>query len=145
MRSRHFNDLGEMARLRNRCFLCASYLHWNCHVHASATRGGICQRTGLWKPIYFKAKVTEACWRAAITQLLSAHYSELDLSAADCLFIRHEKNWFAFLRSQYRWRWKLHFGKKTDQQYKTVNYLGRYLKQAPISGSRCTTTAKALS
>ena len=50
-------------------------LNWNCHVHVSATRGGICQRTGLWKPIYFKAKVTEACWRAAITQLLSAHYS----------------------------------------------------------------------
>ncbi|HHC6517481.1 TPA: IS91 family transposase [Vibrio parahaemolyticus] len=111
-------------------------LNWNCHVHASATRGGICQRTGLWKPIYFKAKVTEACWRAAVTQLLRAHYSELDLSLDDCPFIRHEEDWFAFLRSQYRRRWKLHFGKKTDQQHKTVNYLGRYLKRPPISGSR---------
>ncbi|MGI9920574.1 transposase [Vibrio owensii] len=30
----------------------------------------------------------------------------------------------------------MHFGKKTDQPHKTVNYLGRYLKQSPISGSR---------
>ncbi|WP_189338769.1 transposase, partial [Vibrio sp. L85] len=28
------------------------------------------------------------------------------------------------------------FGKKTDQQHKTINYLGRYLKRPPISGSR---------
>ncbi|MFV8458684.1 transposase [Vibrio owensii] len=55
-------------------------LNWNCHVHASTTRGGICQRTGLWKPIYFRAKVIETCWGAAITQLLSTHYSELDLT-----------------------------------------------------------------
>uniref|UniRef100_UPI00387E0CAC transposase n=1 Tax=Vibrio campbellii TaxID=680 RepID=UPI00387E0CAC len=41
MRGRHFNDLGETARLRNRRF-CALHtygrkLNWNCHVHASAT------------------------------------------------------------------------------------------------------------
>ncbi|ENH7396013.1 TPA: transposase [Vibrio vulnificus] len=113
-----------------------SKLNWNCHVHVSATRGGICQRTGLWKPIYFKAKVTEACWRAAVTQLLSSHYSTLDLSADDCPYVRHEVDWHAFLRSQYCRRWKVHFGKKTDQQHKTINYLGCYLKRPPISGSR---------
>ncbi len=111
-------------------------LNWNCHIHVSVTRGGICQRTGLWKPIYFKAKETEICWRAAITQLLRENYSELDLSAKDCPFVRHEKDWSAFLTSQYCRRWKLHFAKKTDQLHKTVNYLGRYLKRPPISGSR---------
>ncbi|MFV8458846.1 transposase [Vibrio owensii] len=67
-------------------------LNWNYHVHTSATRGGICQRTELWTPIYFKVKVAKACWRVAITQLLRAHYSELNLSADDCPFIRHEED-----------------------------------------------------
>ncbi|XEV12241.1 transposase (plasmid) [Vibrio alginolyticus] len=111
-------------------------LNWNCHIHVSVTRGGICQRTGLWKPIYFKAKETEICCRAAIAQLLRENYSELDLSAKDCPFVRHEKDWSAFLTSQYCRRWKLHFAKKTNQLHKTVNYLGRYLKRPPISGSR---------
>ncbi len=67
---------------------------------------------------------------------LKAHYLELDLSHDDCPFIRHEKDWFAFLRNPYHRRWKLHFGKKTNQPHKTINYLGRYLKRPPISGSR---------
>ncbi len=67
---------------------------------------------------------------------LKKNYSELDLSAKDCPFVRHEKDWSAFLTSQYCRRWKLHFAKKTNQLHKTVNYLGRYLKRPPISGSR---------
>ena len=58
------------------------------------------------------------------------------MSAKDCPFVRHEKDWSAFLTSQYCRRWKLHFAKKTNQLHKTVNYLGRYLKRPPISGSR---------
>ncbi|MEZ8088334.1 transposase [Vibrio sp. 1S139] len=59
-------------------------LNWNVHIHLSVTRGGLCKRTGLWKPIFFKAKTTEKCWRAAITQLLGSYYSELDLSGEGC-------------------------------------------------------------
>ncbi len=51
-------------------------LNWNCHIHVSVTRGGICQRTGLWKPIYFKAKETEICWRSTIIQQSTGVISE---------------------------------------------------------------------
>ncbi|TOG90191.1 hypothetical protein CGI92_21980 [Vibrio parahaemolyticus] len=140
MRSRHFNDLGETARLRNRRFLYASYLRPKAQLELPCScfsnTGRNLPTNGTVEADLFQSQVTEACWRTAITQLLSTYYSELDLSVADCPFIRHEKDWFAFLRSQYRRRWKLHFGKKTDQQHKTVNYLGRYLKRPPISGSR---------
>ncbi|KAA8596170.1 Mobile element protein [Vibrio cyclitrophicus] len=68
----------------------ARKLNWNVHIHLSVTRGGLCKRTGLWKPIFFKAKTTEKCWRAAITQLLGSNYSELDLSGEGCPYIRNE-------------------------------------------------------
>lgn len=83
-------------------------LNWNVHIHLSVTRGGLCKKTGLWKPIFFKAKTTEKCWRSAITQLLSSNYSELDLSGEGCPFIRNEQDWSRFLTSQYCRRWKLY-------------------------------------
>lgn len=111
-------------------------LNWNTHLHLSVTRGGICQRTGLWKPIFFKSKSTESCWRTAVTTLLREQYLNLDLPSGDCPYIRDSEDWRAFLCSQQRRKWKLHFAKKTKQLDKTVNYLGRYLKRPPISGSR---------
>lgn len=111
-------------------------LNWNVHLHLSVTRGGLCEKTGEWKPIYFKVKPTEACWRAAIIQLLGVHYPELDLSFDNAPFLRHEQDWKRFLSSQYRRKWKLHFAKKTDSVKPTVRYLGRYLKRPPISASR---------
>lgn len=111
-------------------------LNWNVHIHLSVTRGGLCQRTGTWKPIYFKAKTTEPCWRAAICQLLEKHYPQLKLSGEGCPYIRNKKDWSRFLVSQYCRRWKLHFAKKTNNVKPTMNYLGRYLKRPPISASR---------
>ena len=111
-------------------------LNWNVHIHLSVTRGGLCERTGKWKPIYFKSKTTEACWRAAVCQLLEKHYPKLTLSGEGCPFVRHSEDWSRFLVSQYCRRWKLHFGKKTDNVKPTMNYLGRYLKRPPISASR---------
>nr|WP_050907313.1 IS91 family transposase [Vibrio harveyi] len=93
-------------------------------------------QTSLWKPIFFKAKTTEKCWRATITQLLDSHYSELDLSGEGFPFIRNEQDWSRFLTSQYCRRWKLHFAKKTANVTPTMTYLGRYLKRPPISASR---------
>ena len=88
------------------------------------------------EPMFFKAKTTEKCWRAAITQLLSSHYAELDLSGEDCPFIRNKQDWSRFLISQYCRRWKLHFAKKTANVTPTMTYLGRYLKRPTISASR---------
>ncbi|CAK1779566.1 transposase [Vibrio crassostreae] len=87
-------------------------LNWNVRLHLSVTRGGLCKKTSLWEPINFKAKTTEKCWRAAITQLLESNYSELDLTGEGCPYIRHEQDWSRFLISQYCRRWKLHLAKK---------------------------------
>jgi hypothetical protein len=111
-------------------------INWNAHIHLSVTRGGICLKTGEWKPIYFKTKETEACWRYAIITLLREQYGDLDLSAERYSHIREERDWSHFLDSQYQRRWKLHFAQKTDNIMQTVAYLGRYLKRPPISGSR---------
>ncbi|MBE8130636.1 IS91 family transposase (plasmid) [Photobacterium damselae subsp. piscicida] len=111
-------------------------LNWNTHIHLSVTRGGISPKTGTWKPIFFKAKETEACWRYAIITLLREQYSEIDLSAEPYAHIREERDWHHFLDSQYQWYWKVHFAKKTDNILQTVSYLGRYLKRPPVSASR---------
>lgn len=111
-------------------------LNWNVHIHLSVTRGGLCKRTGVWKPIYFKAKATEKCWRAAISQLLESHYPQLELSGDGCPYVRNQQDWSRFLVSQYCRRWKVHFAKKTDNVKPTMNYLGRYLKRPPIAASR---------
>lgn len=111
-------------------------LNWNTHLHLSVTRGGLCTRTGVWKPIYFKLKNTEACWRAAVITLMRKHYDHLDLTFDGAPFVRHAVDWSRFLDSQYRRRWKLHFAKKTQHIRQTVNYLGRYLKRPPVSASR---------
>jgi len=66
-------------------------LNWNTHIHQSVTRGGICLKTGAWKPIYFKTKETEACWRYAIVTLLREQYDDLDLSVARYSHIREER------------------------------------------------------
>ena len=111
-------------------------LNWNAHIHLSVTRGGLCLKTGAWKPLYFKAKETEACWRYAVITLLREQYENIDLPTEDYAHIREERDWNNFLDSQYQRYWKVHFAKKTDNIMQTVSYLGRYLKRPPISASR---------
>jgi len=111
-------------------------LNWNTHIHLSVTRGGICLTTGEWKPIYFKSKETEACWRYEIIKLLRKQYANLDLSAERYSHIKEERDWSHFLDSQYQRHWKLHFAQKTDNIMQTAAYIGRYLKRPPIAGSR---------
>jgi hypothetical protein len=111
-------------------------LNWNAHIHLSVTRGGICLKTGAWKPIYFKVEETMACWRYAVITLLREQYNDLDLSAERYNHLREERDWVHFLDSQYQRYWKVHFAKNTDNMMHTVSYLGRYLKRPPISAAR---------
>ncbi len=87
-------------------------LNWNTHIHLSVTRGGICPKTWTWKPIFFKAKETESCWRDAIITLLREQYGEIDLSAEPYAHIREKRDWHHFLDSQYQRYWKVHFAKR---------------------------------
>ena len=105
------------------------------HIHLSVTRGGVCLKHGVWRPIYFKKKVVEAYWRQAVIKLLREIYAELDLSAAGYAHIRDYREWCQFLEVQFQRRWKIHFAKKTKHARQNINYIGRYLKRPPMAAS----------
>ncbi|HGL6564190.1 transposase zinc-binding domain-containing protein [Klebsiella pneumoniae] len=67
------------------------------HIHLSVTRGGLCLKHGVWRPIYFKKKVVEAYWRQAVIKLLRESYTELDLSDANYAHIRDYRELCQFL------------------------------------------------
>ncbi|SOQ16765.1 IS801, transposase [Pseudomonas syringae pv. persicae] len=47
-----------------------------------------------------------------------------------------ESDWRRLILTAGGQHWHIHLSKKTENGRKTVNYLGRYLKKPPISGSR---------
>ncbi|MGK6038296.1 IS91 family transposase, partial [Klebsiella pneumoniae] len=50
--------------------------------------------------------------------------------------IRDKKQWQRYLQAQYGRRWKVHFAKKTRGAWRSVKYLGRYLKRPPVSAAK---------
>ncbi|AVX40587.1 IS91 family transposase [Yersinia massiliensis] len=106
------------------------------HIHLSVTRGGLCLKYGVWRPVYFKKKIVERYWRQAVITLLRESYASLNLSAAGYPLIRDYREWCQFLEVQFQRRWKIHFAKKTKHARQNVNYLGRYLKRPPIAASK---------
>ncbi len=50
--------------------------------------------------------------------------------------IHCESDWHRLILTAGGQHWHIHLSKKTENGRKTVNYLGRYLKKPPISGSR---------
>ncbi|WP_339053442.1 IS91 family transposase [Arsenophonus endosymbiont of Crataerina pallida] len=106
------------------------------HIHLSVTRGGLCRKHDVWRPVFFKKKVVERYWRRAVIALLRENYGGLNLPAAGYVHIRDYREWCQFLESQYQRRWKIHFAKKTKHARQNVNYLGRYLKRPPVAASK---------
>jgi hypothetical protein len=41
-----------------------------------------------------------------------------------------------YLQAQYQRHWKVHFAKKTSGAWRSVKYLGRYLKRPPVAASQ---------
>ncbi len=84
-----------------------------------------------------------ACWLYAQVNKCS-----LLSSPAPCFFqsetttiltwgdIRNEDRWHRYLHAQYRRAWKVHFAKKTRGAWRSVKYLGRYLKRPPVAASQ---------
>jgi len=50
--------------------------------------------------------------------------------------IRNEKQWNRYLQAQYQRHWKVHFAKKPRGAWRSVKYLGRYLKRPPVAASQ---------
>jgi hypothetical protein len=106
------------------------------HIHLSVTRGGLCLKHGVWRPVYFKKKIVERYWRQAVIALWRESYASLHLPAAGYQLIRHYREWGQFMEAQFQRRWQIHFAKKTQYARQNVNYLGRYLQRPPIAASK---------
>ncbi|HFH0422630.1 TPA: IS91 family transposase [Salmonella enterica subsp. enterica serovar Bovismorbificans] len=107
------------------------------HIHVSVTRGGLSVKHGVWKTIFFKKQAVEEIWRTAVTELLRENYEQVNPAGLPCYgHLRDEKQWRRYLQAQYGRRWKVHFAKKTRRAWRSVKYLGRYLKRPPVSASK---------
>ncbi|REI39449.1 IS91 family transposase, partial [Klebsiella variicola] len=107
------------------------------HIHLSVTRGGLEIKHGVWRDIFFKKQPVEESWRGAVTRLLRHSYDLINPGGQPGLgHIRDKKQWGRYLEAQYRRRWKVHFAKKTRGAWKSVKYLGRYLKRPPVSAAK---------
>lgn len=110
-------------------------LNWHPHIPVSMTGGGI-DNTGRWQS--FKPNVSDirVAWTESVKQFLqmAVHPDELPV---DLMEASNECGWFQFIEMLNNGRpWVVHSDKKTGYHKQTVNYLGRYLKRPPISGSR---------
>lgn len=72
-------------------------------------------------------------WRAVIRLLCHSHDLINPGSLPGLGHIRDEKQWQRYFQAQYGRRWKVHFAKKTRGAWRSVKYLGRYLKRPPVS------------
>lgn len=107
------------------------------HIHVSVTRGGPDVKHNAWRSIFFKKKAVEEIWRSAVIRLLRAsHDSIMPGTLPGMGHIRDKRQWQRYLQVQYRRYWKVHFAKKTRDAWRSVKYLGRYLKRPPVAASQ---------
>ncbi len=107
------------------------------HIHVSVTRGGLDVKHSTWRNLFFKKKDVESIWRNAVVYLLRDNYARINPGALPGLgHIRNEDRWYRYLHAQYRRCWKVHFAKKTRGAWRSVKYLGRYLKRPPVAASQ---------
>ncbi|XYK50601.1 IS91 family transposase [Serratia bockelmannii] len=107
------------------------------HIHVSVTHGGLDIKHGTWRQLFFKKKEVEQIWRNAVVYLLRDNYAQINPGALPGLgHIRNEGRWHRYLHAQYRRAWKVHFAKKTRGAWRSVKYLGRYLKRPPVATSQ---------
>nr|WP_237446174.1 transposase [Serratia marcescens] len=107
------------------------------HIHVSVTRGGLDIKHGTWRQLFFKKKEVEQIWRNAVVYLLRDNYAQINPRGLPGLgHIRNEDRWHRYLHAQYRRAWKVHFAKKTRGAWRSVKYLGRYLKRPPVAASQ---------
>nr|WP_228011708.1 IS91 family transposase [Serratia marcescens] len=107
------------------------------HIHVSVTRGGLDIKHGTWRQLFFKKKEVEQIWRNAVVYLLRDNYAQINPGGLPGLgHIRNEDRWHRYLHAQYRRAWKVHFAKKTRGAWRSVKYLGRYLKRPPVAASQ---------
>lgn len=107
------------------------------HIHLSITRGGLNIQHDGWRDIFFKKKKVEEIWRTAVIRLLRDSYERISPGSLPRLgHLRDETQWRRYLKAQYGRHWKVHFARKIHGAWRSVKYLGRYLKRPPVAASQ---------
>lgn len=84
-----------------------------------------------------KSKACSSCGLKATEQWIAEQQHILpDCDWPGLGHIRSEGRWHRYLHAQYRRCWKVHFAKKTRGAWRSVKYLGRYLKRPPVAASQ---------
>ena len=109
-------------------------LNWHPHVHVSVTCGGINEQ-GVWKDMSFRKSALRQRWMWNVRQYLIAQWGQITMPP-ELAQINSESAWRHLVLNAGGVHWHVYVSKKTQNGRKTVNYLGRYLKKPPISGSR---------
>ncbi|MBT2375378.1 IS91 family transposase [Pseudomonas fluorescens] len=109
-------------------------LNWHPHVHLSATAGRLDEHGG-WKNMAFHQNAMRQRWMWNVRKYLLSLWGQLTLPL-EWAHITGESDWRNLILNAGGKHWHIYQSKKTANGRKTVNYLGRYLKKPPISGSR---------
>ncbi|WP_241496231.1 IS91-like element ISPsy3 family transposase, partial [Pseudomonas syringae] len=109
-------------------------LNWHPHIHVSVTLGGI-DDAGVWKDLSFHPSALRRRWMWNVRQYLLSQWEHTTVPPENA-HLQSENDWRHLVLNAGGQHWHIHLSKKTKNGRKTVNYLGRYLKKPPISGSR---------
>ena len=99
-------------------------LKWHVHIHLSVTMGGLSE-DNQWKAIRFSKKAVMPMWKYRVITILRLAQKQQRIAVTN-----------AFLDIQYHKAWIVHFAKPTSNPWRTITYLGRYIKKPPLSLSR---------
>ncbi len=109
-------------------------LNWHPHVHVSVTCGGI-NENGEWKGLSYNKSALRQRWMWNLRQFLISQWQHITLPS-ELEWIASQSAFKSLVLQAGGLHWHIYVSKKTANGRKTVNYLGRYLKKPPISGSR---------
>lgn len=120
-----------------------SRLNFDPHIHILISEGGIDIKSGTWKNCcYFPHQMLKSRFRAVLIKKMRALAKENALSIPDDLKkIWREKynfwgNFFALTQKLYDVIWYVHIGKKLENAYFTIKYIGRYAKRPSMAETR---------
>lgn len=99
-------------------------LQWHVHIHLSVSMAGLTSKHQ-YKEIKFSKKQVEPMWRYRVIKLFKAARVNKTINVTN-----------AFLELQYFKKWIIHFAKPSKSPWRSITYLGRYVKRPPLSQSR---------
>jgi hypothetical protein len=114
-------------------------LKFNVHLHLSTTAGGLTPDRSAWKNGYFHHATLKALWKYQLVSLVQSASKNGSLKMPPRLkHIKTHATFCSWMTHLYRQTWVVHLNHQTDNQKRTIEYLGKYLKRPPIGETRIT-------